>query len=115
MPRSPDDAVQFGSRQAQGIVVVPVDVDLIPGRARVFNTLRSQMIRSNQGSRVEDAVRWRRIIGIAARDGWRSSTRVELGQAIKGLIGITVLRPIFSQRAKVVIERSILLRHENDV
>jgi hypothetical protein len=31
------------------------------------------------------------------------------------LVGIAILRPVFSQRAKVVIERAILLRQENNV
>src|ERR1700680_269738 len=73
------------------------------------------MIRSNRVSRVKRAIGWRRVSGIATRDGRGLSIGIELGQAVEGLVGIAILGPVFSQCAKVVIEGAILLRQENDV
>ncbi len=40
---------------------------------------------------------------------------IELGQAVERLVGIAVLGPVSSHCAKVVIERAVLLRQENNV
>jgi hypothetical protein len=57
-----------------------------------------------------------RIARIASRDARsRSSTLIELGQAIKGLVGIAIVGPILPQLAEIVIEGTILLRQENNV
>ena len=73
------------------------------------------MIRSNEVIGIKNAAIWGRVGGIAARDGRRLSTGIELGQAVNGLVWIAILRPVFSQRTKVVIERAIFLRQENNV
>src|SRR5580700_3885355 len=73
------------------------------------------MIRGNGMSRVKHAVGWWRVSGIATWNRRRLSAGIELRQAVKRLVGIAVQRPVFSQRAKVVIERAILLCQENNM
>jgi hypothetical protein len=38
-----------------------------------------------------------------------------LSQAVEGLIRISILQPVLSKRAEVVIERAVFLSHEDDV
>jgi hypothetical protein len=45
----------------------------------------------------------------------RSGGRIELAQAIKRLIGVSVLRPVLAKRAEVIVQRTVFLNHENDV
>jgi hypothetical protein len=40
---------------------------------------------------------------------------IKLRQAVERLIRIAILSPVLPHRAKVVIERSVLLNHEDDV
>src|SRR5260370_15761163 len=95
---------------------------LIPGRARVFYALSKQMIRSNQIIGIKNAIARRRRTGITTWNGWGcrkqrrlARSRIELGEAVEGLIWIAILGPVSSQGAKVVSERAILLRQENNV
>src|SRR5271165_1211218 len=73
-------------------------------------------------ARVESAVGRRRLVWIATwirrsrTEKWRSSCcGVELRQPIERLVWITILCPILAQGAEIVIERTILLRNEDDV
>ena len=59
VPGSPDEPVQSGRIQANLIVEVPIHMSLIPGRARVFDALSNQMIRSDRIIDVKDAISWR--------------------------------------------------------
>ena len=52
--------------------------------------------------------------GICGRSTHRRTDR-KLRQAIERLIGVAVIRPVLPKFAEVVIERAILLDHENDV
>ncbi len=47
--------------------------------------------------------------------GGDAGSRVKLRQTIKRLIGESVLRPILTQRAEIVIEGPVFLRQENNV
>jgi len=40
---------------------------------------------------------------------------IELRQAVERLIRIAILSPVLPHRAKVVVERAVLLNHEDDV
>src|SRR4029077_468587 len=71
VPGSPDESIQSSRQQANRIVVIPIHMTLIPGRARVFDALRNKVIRSNWAIGIEDAIAGRRRTGVATRDGWR--------------------------------------------
>jgi len=73
--------------------------------ARVIQTVaRRRERRVAAGVRRRWCIQWRR-----AR-GW-----IELRKAIERLIRIAVLGPVISQRAEVIIERAVLLHHEDNV
>src|SRR5579864_8032319 len=96
---------------------------LVPGRARVFCTLREQFERCDLRTvAVYGAVlgRWigRVATGICRRWSvvWRQScSRIELRQAVEGSIGVTVIRPVLAEFTEIVVERTIFLHHEDNV
>src|SRR5579863_3633912 len=97
-------------------------MSLIPGRARVFDTLSDQVIRSDWIIGVKDAISRRKRSGIATGNRWGRAQKwrcardgIELGQAVERLVRVAILGPVSSQRTKIVIERAILLSQEDDV
>jgi hypothetical protein len=118
-----NETIQLGFGLAQLVVIIPIHVRLVPGRAGVFRALREQLERWNSRTMFVDYAVLRGWIGrIATGIGrrwfvvrWQSGSRIELRQAVEGSIAITVICPVLAQFAEVVIERAILLRHEDDV
>ena len=96
---------------------------LVPGRARILHALRNQRVRSDLRTRTIDcAISRRRISRIAPRITWRRPIqwgqpvrRVELRQAIKRSIRESVRLPIRAQLSEIVVQRTVLLRHKDNV
>jgi len=98
-------------------------VRLVPRWAWIFYTLSNEVVGVDRRTIcIDDAVvkRGRRSDERKCRvatgiEGRRPCRNVELRQSVERLIGKSVLRPIFTESSKVMIERAILLNHEDDV
>ena len=98
-------------------------MSFVPRRAGIFAALGDHFKRGDLWTvGIGLAVGGRREIWIAAAIGRRRAierrdarSRIELRQAIEGLVGISVLRPVLAKLPEVVIKRTILLRQKNDV
>src|SRR6185437_8354420 len=104
------------------VVVIPVKMRFVPGRAGVLNAHGMEMKRLNRVAGVKNAIPGGRTGGIASRIGGSGSAKrscagsgIELGQAIEGLVRIAILCPVLAQRAEVAVERAVLLEHDDDV
>ena len=118
-----DKSVHLGWTQSERIINVPVAMGFVPQGAGVLSALREQFVRSyGRTVGVYLAIAGRRKRRIATGYGWRRSVerrnarrRIELRQAIEGLIGIAVLRPVLAQFPEVLIEGTVLLGQNDDV
>ena len=113
------EAIERGRVFPDRIVVGPVDVAFIPGGARDSRcrrwadgrrepVCRSGPRRSSwSGSGFEQ--------GGFVGGGELPAGGLNCGNPSKGLIGITVVSPVFAKFAEVVVEGTVFLREENDV
>ena len=112
------EAIQSGWIQAERICVIPIDMRFIPKWTGLFVTYGCHVKRSNRHTGVGHTCGRRQLRRIASWIG-RSERgicrRIELRQAIECLIGNPVLRPVFAQFSKIVVERAVLLQKEDDV
>src|SRR4029077_8247789 len=96
---------------------------LVPGRAGILDALCDQFVRGN----VRAVAVYRKVTRDGAGriatwicrrrsvKGQNPRSRIELRQAGEGLVVDAICRPISTQCAQVVIQRTVLLCHEDDV
>src|SRR5437870_1921341 len=123
MSRGIDKSIHLRRHVSSRVVQAPIDMRLIPGGTGVLRTLSQEFeglyIRTLRVDRAVVGIWKRRVTTGIGRSrtmqGRDARSGIELWQTVERLIRIAILSPVLPHRAKVVVERTVLLNHEDDV